>query len=54
MLFRSINGYLVPCFNTEVFVDKLELVLNGEKLPDIRDFNSKNSFNLLEELINKE
>ncbi|PST96927.1 hypothetical protein C9I87_00395 [Photobacterium iliopiscarium] len=50
----GINGYLVPCFNTEVFVDKLELVLNGEKLLDIRDFNSKNSFNLLEELINKE
>lgn len=50
----GINGYLVPCFNTEIFVDKLELILNGKTLSDVRDFNSENSFNLLEELINKE
>ncbi len=50
----GINGYLIPCFDTELFVDKLELILNGNKLTDIRDFNSENSFSILEELINKE
>ncbi|PSU97853.1 glycosyltransferase [Photobacterium kishitanii] len=50
----GVNGYLIPCFNTELFVEKLKLILDGEKLPDIRDFNSKYSFNLLEELINRE